>query len=391
MQDFAAALQEFLDFSPGDRTGVRVFYAPGRVNLIGEHLDYNGGLVLPAALSLGVWLFTRQRAGGLSRFASRGFPGVFESSVADVGVSVPGQFANYPKGVCKVMGAAGRGVPPAADFYYVGSLPSGAGLASSAAVEVVTAVALNALWGEPFSMLELVRMAQEAENAFVGVQSGIMDQFAVGLGREGHAILLDTRSLGYQYVAAPLRGQRLVITHSGVERQLAGSKYNERREECQRALAEIRTFAPEVACLADCDGEGFVQGLGDLTLRKRLRHVVAENRRVSSAVQALGSEDLERFGRLMSDSHRSLRDDYEVTGPALDALVEAAWDVPGCLGSRMTGAGFGGCTVSLVREEAAQDFERLVAERYRQSTGLEPRFYVSSIAAGARELTHEMM
>ncbi len=393
MADITAALEEFCRFSPGPSSRVRVFHAPGRVNLIGEHLDYNGGPVLPAAISLGVWLFARERRDGLSRFASQAFPGVAETLVADVAPARRGDFADYPQGVYQTFGQQLGRPLPSLDLYYAGDLPSGAGLASSAAVEVATAMALDAFGGLGLSPRELAALAQRAENDFVGVPCGIMDQFAVSLAQPGHAILLDTATLGYVHVPMRPGGLCFVIAHTGKARELGGTKYHDRRRECQEALALVQTLNPGIRQLADLaeGGDAVERRLEDPVLRRRVHHVRTEARRVYAAAAALRQGSGETFGELMNQSHMSLRDDFEVTGVELDALVEAAWGAESCLGSRMTGAGFGGCTVSLVQRDALPEFFRQVTEGYSRATGIVPTFHVTDLAAGAREVTEEVL
>ena len=383
---------DFLTFSPGDKRETRIFFAPGRVNLIGEHIDYNGGLVLPAALTLGTWLFIRERHDGISRFASADFPNIITTSITSIHKGESGDFANYMKGIYQVMADAGSNNIPAGDFYLISNLPNQAGLSSSAAVELVTAYALNALGGLQYSTVDLVQLAQKAENEFVGVQCGVMDQFAVGMGKADHAILLNTDTLDYEYIPANLDSYRLVITNTNKARKLSDSKYNERRKECDLALQQLRKHQPAMRYLVEDNEtlnnlEAFID---HPILIKRARHVMTENQRVIQAVVALKEHHLEQFGQLLNESHRSLRDDYEVTGPELDALVEAQWQVEGCLGSRMTGAGFGGCTVSLVHETAIIDFKSSVTTSYLHTTGLQPSFYMSAIGDGVREVTHEV-
>ena len=387
------AARRFLAFSPGPEREVRVFFAPGRVNVIGEHIDYNGGRVFPAALSLGNWLFARPRAGRSARFASTVFPGEFTVDLDRLLFDPADGFANYPKGVMWALhplGARAAG----GDFLFAGNLPGGAGLSSSASVELAAAVAVNALCGAELPMLELVKACQRAENQFVGVNSGIMDQFASGMGRAEHAVLLDTATLAYEYVPLVLGEHRLVVANTNAPRGLADSRYNERRGECERALAALRRARPGLAHLAELAPSEFAAAAAacawdDPALVRRARHVVEENARVSRAVAALRAGRLAELGGLLNASHRSLRDDYEVTGPHLDALAEAAWAVPGCLGSRMTGAGFGGCTVSLVRADGTDAFAARVQAAYRRATGLAASFYVSEIGDGAREVTEE--
>ncbi len=381
--------QRFLEFSPGDVSHVRVFFAPGRVNLIGEHTDYNGGYVLPAALTVGTWAFVRVREDGMYRFASTAFPHIVTVKKGDLKYKPEDDYANYPKGVVWAMEKAGVSIP-GADILYHGNLPNGAGLSSSASIEVVTAFAINQLSGAGLSVERLTLLSQEAENQFVGVNCGIMDQFSVGMGKADHALLLQCSTLRYRLVPVQAPGYKLVITNTNKRRGLADSKYNERRQECETALAQMQRVDPNLTCLADVspdDWERLSAVLDDETLKKRARHVVFEHARTQRAAALLEQGNLRAFGELMNESHRSLRDDYEVTGPELDALVEAAWTVEGCIGSRMTGAGFGGCTVSLVEESQLSVFEQVVTERYIEQIGRTPSFYVSDIGDGVREVT----
>jgi galactokinase len=383
--------QRFLAFSPGDVSQVRVFFAPGRVNLIGEHTDYNGGYVLPAALTVGTWAFVRLREDGVYRFASTAFPQVVTVQKGDLNYKLEDDYANYPKGVVWAMEKAGVSIP-GADILYHGNLPNGAGLSSSASIEVVTAFAINELSGAGLSVERLTLLSQEAENQFVGVNCGIMDQFSVGMGRADHALLLQCATLHYRLVPVQAPGYKLVITNTNKRRGLSDSKYNERRQECEAALAQMQRANPSLTCLADVsveDWERLSAVIDDERLRKRAHHVVFENARTQRAATLLEQGNLRAFGELMNESHRSLRDDYEVTGPELDALVEAAWTVEGCIGSRMTGAGFGGCTVSFVEAPQLPVFEQVVAERYIEQTGWAPSFYVSDIGDGVREVTSD--
>ncbi len=383
--------RQFAAFSPGPAKDVRVFFAPGRVNLIGEHIDYNGGHVLPAALKEGTWVFARSRSDRMARFASFNYPKVVVAAIDGLTYRTEDDYANYPKGVvwaalCDQMPFAG------ADFLFVGNLPSRAGLSSSASIEMATALAVAALSGSAPSRLQLVKLAQWAENAFVGVNCGIMDQFAVGLGEAGHALLLNTATLDYEPVPFQTGDYRLVIVNTNKQRGLADSKYNERRAECEAVLAIVRDRMPAVRHLAELSADEWERCANDVESpagQRRGRHVVTENKRVIDAAAALRAGRLPAFGELMNQSHLSLRDDYEVTGIELDTLVQAAWDVPGCIGARMTGAGFGGCTVNLVHADALVRFRDEVNRRYRDATGLTAAFYVSEIGAGAREVTEE--
>lgn len=379
-------------FSPGTQP-TRVFFAPGRVNLIGEHTDYNGGFVFPAALSLGTWVFVRPRGDGLFRFASSAFPEQVTVTKDELQFVEAHGFANYPKGVLWVMQQEGITLPSGADFLFAGNLPNGAGLSSSASVELVTAAAVRALAHDATDTLTLVRWAQRAENEFVGVNCGIMDQYAVGMGRAGQAMLLDCATLACTFVPIILGDYRLMITNTNARRGLADSKYNERRAECDAAVAMLQAAQPGLRYLAELTPATWAASrryVTDPVLARRVEHVVTEHDRTKRAADCLASGDLLEFGRLMTESHVSLRDEYEVTGRALDSLAEAAWTVDGCVGSRMTGAGFGGCTVSLVHKDSIPAFCAVLTERYHAETGLTPTFYESQIGDGVHEVTEEV-
>lgn len=366
----------------------RVFFAPGRVNLIGEHTDYNGGHVFPAALTFGTLVAVRTRKDGRFRLASRQFANRVEVGKGEVAYRKEDGWANFPKGVLHQFLV--RGVQlPGCDMLFDGDVPLGAGLSSSASIELAAATAIAAVGGLSWPMLRLVRLAQQAENEFVGVKCGIMDQFASGMGKADHAVLLHCDTLKYRHVPLRLGNYRLVIVHTNKSRGLAGSKYNERRQECETGLRELRQEFPGLTSLGDMCPEEWEQVQGRVSserLRRRIRHVVTENNRVLRSADALESGELRTFGRLMRESHLSLQRDYEVTGPELDALFEEANRVEGCIGSRMTGAGFGGCTVNLVHRDALEDFRARVEEGYRRRTGLTPLFYCPGIGDGAREI-----
>lgn len=377
----------------GDAEGVRCFFAPGRVNLIGEHTDYNGGLVFPAALTFGTYALAKPRSDGLYRFRSEQFAAAADTAAADVRHRPEDDWANYPKGVLaellKLEDGAYAGLLRGADILYAGNVPNGAGLSSSASIELATALALCSLAEMKLPMLELVKLSQRAENRFVGVNCGIMDQFAVGLGKRDHAVMLQCDTLDYQYVPFRIDGCKLLITNTNKRRGLADSKYNERRQQCEDGLKWIKEKLPHLGSLGELSLAQWGQVkdvIPDPIVARRVEHVVAEDERVLAARARLEQGDLAAFGGLMRASHESLRDLYEVTGFELDTLYEEAAAVEGCVGTRMTGAGFGGCTVSIVRDEAVEAFQRLVAERYTAKTGLVPSFYVCEIGDGAREL-----
>ncbi|GLG01381.1 galactokinase [Alicyclobacillus hesperidum subsp. aegles] len=390
-------LEQALTFSPGSQADLRAFFAPGRVNLIGEHTDYNGGYVLPAALGIGTWVLVRPRTDRRFRFASTFSDLVVDVDATHIIYDPAYEYANYPLGVIDILRKEGVEVE-GADFFFHGNLPIGAGLSSSASVEVATAAAIDALAGARLSKEKMALLSQRAENEFVGVNCGVMDQFAVAMGQADAALSLNCQTLAYQLVPMHASGYQLVIANTNVPRKLAGSKYNERRAECEAALAILRQEWPQLQALADLSPAQWPQaatllenahstGLDAEILLRRARHVVFESDRAYHAADLLRRGDLKAFGESMNESHRSLRDDYEVTGEALDALVEAAWNAEGCIGSRMTGAGFGGCTVSLVARDSVSTFTTSVAEQYKQRTGREPSFYITDIGEGVHEVS----
>lgn len=370
----------------GDTEGVKVFFAPGRVNLIGEHTDYNGGHVFPCALTIGTYAVARTRSDRKLRFYSMNFDhlGVIESSLDELKPEKEAGWTNYPKGVMWAFEKRGFQIPSGMDILLNGNIPNGSGLSSSASVEVLTGYILRDFFGYEVSNQDLALIGQYSENNFNGVNCGIMDQFAIAMGKKGQAIFLDTADLSYTYAPIKLEGAKLVIACSNKKRGLGDSKYNERRSECETALAELQKVV-DVKGLGDLTEEQFAQyqsAIKDPVRVKRAKHAVYENQRTVKAVKALEANDITLFGQLMNDSHVSLRDDYEVTGIELDTLVEEAWKVEGVIGSRMTGAGFGGCTVSLVKDEAIDDFTKQVGDAYLAKIGYKADFYVVEIGDG---------
>jgi len=356
------------------------FFAPGRVNLIGDHTDYNGGLVLPVALSMGTYLTISQRDDQLCRFSSDNDQAVFE--LDEAGMSQHHHcWVDYPLGVIKEFTDRGYHFH-GYNFHFRGNMPIGAALSSSASIEMVTALALNNLNNNPFTLLELVKMAQHAENCFVGMNCGIMDQFASGFGKDGHAIALDCNTLNYEYVPLALDGLRFVICNSKKKRGLVDSAYNQRRQECEEALHILQQLVP-IQHLCQLNMEQFQELSSQVsdqfsdTVLRRARHTISENERVKEAVQALRKHDMTHFGQLMNASHASLRDDYEVSCPELDFLVEYAQQFEGVLGSRMTGAGFGGCTVTLIAENQIERFIEELGKAYEKKFGMKIEGYVS--------------
>ncbi len=370
----------------GEEGETGVYFAPGRVNLIGEHTDYNGGHVFPCALTIGTYGAARRRSDRKLRFYSMNFGhlGVTESSLDDLKPDKEAGWTNYPKGVIWAFGEKGMKVEQGMDLLLFGNIPNGSGLSSSASVEVLTGFILKDLFGFEVSNQELAQIGQFSENRFNGVNCGIMDQFAIAMGKAGHAIFLDTATLKYEYAPLKLENAKIVISCSNKKRGLGDSKYNERRSECESALAQIGEVVG-INALGDLTEEQFEQygrAIRDDVCRRRAKHAVYENQRTVKAVEALKNNDVKLFGELMNASHVSLRDDYEVTGIELDTLVEEAWKVEGVIGSRMTGAGFGGCTVSLVKDEAVDTFIEKVGAAYEEKIGYAADFYVVEIGDG---------
>ena len=367
------------------------YFSPGRVNLIGEHTDYNGGHVFPCAISLGTYALVAPRTDGISRLYSMNLPeqGVVQFPMHDAVKSDAYGWANYPIGVVRVMEDAGHRAAHGFDIVLYGTLPNGAGLSSSASIEVLMAVILNDELNLGIDMVELVKFSQKAENEFVGMNCGIMDQFAVGMGKKDCAILLDCNTLSYRYSKLALDGCSIVITNTNKTHSLVTSAYNERRAQCESALKALQKVKPIKALgeLTNAEFDAIASAIPDPVERRRARHAVYENNRTLEAVKALEANDVKRFGELMNASHVSLRDDYEVTGPELDTLAELAWQQDGVLGSRMTGGGFAGCTVSIVRDAAIPAFEKNVGDAYTAKIGYAPSFYVANIADGARRLS----
>lgn len=370
----------------GDGEGARAYFAPGRVNMIGEHTDYNGGHVFPCALTIGTYGVARKRKDNKLRFYSMNFEhlGVIESSLDDLKPYKEANWTNYPKGVIWAFEQKGMKVPCGMDLLLNGNIPNGSGLSSSASVEVLTGYILRDLFKFDVTNQDLALIGQFSENKYNGVNCGIMDQFAIAMGREGHAIFLDTADLSFEYAPIQLENAKIVIACSNKKRGLGDSKYNERRSECETALAELQQVV-KIKSLGDLDEEQFEKFKSIIkseVRQKRAKHAVYENQRTIRAVEALKNNDVLLFGELMNASHVSLRDDYEVTGIELDTLVEEAWKVDGVIGSRMTGAGFGGCTVSIVKDDAIDNFIGSVGGAYEAKIGYAADFYVVEIGGG---------
>lgn len=361
-------------------------FSPGRVNLIGEHTDYNGGHVLPCALTIGTYAAARKRQDRTLRFYSMNFEnvGIIECPIHGLVYRKEDNWANYPKGILWTMERLGLSVNNGMDILYFGNIPNGSGLSSSASIEILTAYLVKHLFGFHLDAIQLARIGQSSERQFNGVNCGIMDQFAISMGKAGQAIFLDTSSLEYEYVPVELDDAKLVIGNTNKRRGLGESRYNERRQECETALSELQTVFP-VQSLGELTEEQFEAGrhvIKDPVMVKRARHAVYENRRTMKAAKALKEHKLKQFGQMMKESHISLRDDYEVTGVELDTLVDAAMEQEGVIGARMTGAGFGGCTVNLVGTDYIDRFIERAGRTYRDKIGYVADFYVVEVGDG---------
>ena len=384
-------LAEFSKIFGGDGQA-ELFFSPGRVNLIGEHTDYNGGHVFPCALTIGTYGAVRKRADRKLRLYSMNFSGtgIWETSLDELTPCPEDRWTNYPKGVLWALQAKGYEVPFGSDLLVYGNIPNGSGLSSSASLEVLIGTIAKKFYGlDMLTMEEIAKIGQYSENHYNGVNCGIMDQFAVAMGKKNHAIYLDTATLEYEYAPLELGDARIVIACSNKKRGLADSAYNTRRSECETALQELQQVV-KVDTLGDLSEEEFEQykdAIKDPVRVRRARHAVYENQRTRKAAEALKKGDLAEFGRLMNESHVSLRDDYEVTGIELDTLAETAWEQPGVIGSRMTGAGFGGCTVSIVKNDAIDAFIENVGRKYESVIGYAADFYVVEAGDGARRLS----
>lgn len=375
----------------GAQGEIRLYFAPGRVNMIGEHTDYNGGHVFPCALTIGTYGVVRKRTDDKLRFYSMNFEhlGIIKSGLADLKPDPTADWTNYPKGVIWAFGEKGMKITEGMDLLLFGNIPNGSGLSSSASVEVLTGYILKDLYGCDVTNQDIALIGQYSENQFNGVNCGIMDQFAIAMGKKGHAIFLDTATLEYSYAPIELKDAKIVISCSNKKRGLGDSKYNERRAECEKALEELQQFVG-IRSLGDLNEEEFEKyksAIKDEDRVKRARHAVYENQRTIHAVEALKNNDVEKFGMLMNESHISLRDDYEVTGIELDTLAEEAWKVDGVIGSRMTGAGFGGCSVSIVKNGAVNRFIEQVGKAYEEKIGYAADFYVVEIGDGPARLS----
>ena len=369
------------------------FFSPGRINLIGEHTDYNGGHVFPAAITLGTYGAARKRDDQKLRFYSGNFEdlGVIEVDLTDLVFKKEDNWTNYPKGVLKFLQEAGHVIDTGMDVYVFGNIPNGSGLSSSASLELLIGIIAEELFALKLDRLDLVKIGKKTENEFIGVNSGIMDQFAIGMGADQRAIYLDTNTLEYELVPLDLGDHVIVIMNTNKRRELADSKYNERRAECEKAVEELQA-ALDIQTLGELDEATFDEYaylMHDANRLKRARHAVSENQRTLKAKAALVAGDLERFGRLVNASHVSLEHDYEVTGIELDTLAHTAWEQEGVLGARMTGAGFGGCGIAIVAKDKVEVFKEAVGKTYTDIVGYPPSFYLAEIAGGSCVLSRK--
>ncbi len=374
----------------GSEGDIRCYFAPGRVNLIGEHTDYNGGHVFPCALTMGNYAVARKRDDSIVRWYNMTYPddGGQEADITKLAPNDNGIWYDYQQGVIWAFEKNGYHVPNGYDMVMAADIPAGSGLSASASIEEVAAVICRDLFNIDMTMVDCALMGQYSENQYNGMNCGIMDQFASAMGKKDNAIFLDTATLKYDYVPLNLKDEKIVITNTKVKHKLAGSAYNDRRRESETALADLQKVV-DIKSLGDLDEAGFEkykEAIKDPVCLKRAHHAVYENQRTIKAVEALKSGDIEAFGKLMNESHVSLRDDYEVSCRELDILAEEAWKLPGVIGSRMTGGGFGGCTVSIVKNDAVEEFKEKVGKAYTERTGLVAEFYIADAADGARRI-----
>lgn len=371
---------------------IRTFFSPGRINLIGEHTDYNGGHVFPCAITLGTYGVVRKREDNKLRFYSMNFEetGMIECSLDNLAYRKEDNWTNYPKGVIKYIKESHE-ISHGFDILVYGTIPNGAGLSSSASLELLIGTMVNTIYSLQMETIELVKIGKRVENEFIGVNSGIMDQFAIGMGKEDCAILLDCNTLKYEYAPIKLQDYQIIIMNTNKRRELTDSKYNERRQECEVALSLLQNQL-NIQSLGELTVEEFEENkylINNKILEKRARHAVSENQRTLEAYIALGNGNLKQFGQFMNDSHVSLKTDYEVTGIELDTLVATAWKHQGTLGARMTGAGFGGCAIAIVENHCVDSFIEEVGNKYKEQIGYGATFYVASIGSGTKEIIME--
>ena len=390
-----AIVEEFIKLYGGDRSGIRIFESPGRVNMIGEHTDYNGGFVFPAALTMKNTIAVRKRDDNIIRLKATSLDVMVEADINKLDSYRDLEWGNYQLGVAYMMQQAGYDIV-GCDMLYDGTVPYGSGLSSSAAIEVSTALCFAKFSNEKnginkeIDMIEMAKIGQKAENQYCGVNCGIMDQFASAMGKKDHAIFLKCDDLTFDYAPLVLDGKKIILSNTKKKHALGDSKYNERRSECEKGFEILHSAMPQKNCLGEISLKEFEANkhlIKDEVILKRIKHVIYEDERVLESVEALKCGDIAKFGQLMNQSHDSLQYDYEVTGDELDIMVEEARKIKGVVGSRMTGGGFGGCTVSIVDDGSVDEFIKTVGANYEKRTGITPEFYVSEIGDGGHEVT----
>lgn len=390
-----AIIDEFIKLYGGDRSGIRIFESPGRVNMIGEHTDYNGGFVFPAALTMKNTIAVRKRDDNIIRLKATSLDVMVEADINKLDSYRDLEWGNYQLGVAYMMQQAGYDIV-GCDMLYDGTVPYGSGLSSSAAIEVSTALCFAKFSNEKngidkeIDMIEMAKIGQKAENQYCGVNCGIMDQFASAMGKKDHAIFLKCDNLTFDYAPLVLDGKKIILSNTKKKHALGDSKYNERRSECEKGFEILHSAMPQKNCLGEISVKEFEANkhlIKDEVILKRIKHVIYEDERVLESVEALKCGDIAKFGQLMNQSHDSLQYDYEVTGDELDIMVEEARKIKGVVGSRMTGGGFGGCTVSIVDDGSVDEFIKTVGANYEKRTGITPEFYVSEIGDGGHEVT----
>ncbi|MDO5026513.1 MAG: galactokinase [Tissierellia bacterium] len=379
--------EEFFQYF-GEGSEPRTFFSPSRINIIGEHIDYNGGMVFPCAIEIGTYGLARKNDKNSLRLKSINFDKTGEVDLADLTYDEDKDWLNYAAGMSKFIDQAGYKIG-GLDILIYGNIPNGSGLSSSASLELLLGQIINAIYNQDkISRLDLVKFGQKTENDFFGLKTGIMDQFVIGFGKKDQAIYLNTNSLEYDYVPFKLKDHKIVIMNTNKRRELKDSKYNQRRAECDEALVILKNYRPDIEYLCDLGQEDLhlLENIQDQTIRNRARHAIEENIRVKEATQALGDNDIVKLGNLLKASDDSLRDLYEVTGPHLDSMTKHANALDYCLGARMTGAGFAGCAIAIVENDKIEEFKQYVGENYKKDTGLEAEFIMTSIGQGTREI-----
>ncbi|MDO4779011.1 MAG: galactokinase [Tissierellia bacterium] len=379
---------KFIEFFGENEKEIRAFFSPSRINIIGEHIDYNGGKVFPCAIEIGTYGISRVNDDNVLRLRSLNLEKHGEISLNELTYRDENDWMNYALGMNKYIKESGFEIG-GLDILVYGNIPNGSGLSSSASLEMLLGEITNSFYNyERISKLELVKLGKRTENEFIGVNSGIMDQFVIALGKKSHAIYLDTNTLSYTYFPFDLKDNKIVILNTNKRRELKDSKYNERRDESERALNILKKYKPEINYLCDIkeDEIHLLDKITDETLKKRATHVILENIRVIKATEALQRGDIKTLGKLLVQSNDSLRDLYEVTGPHLDSITKHSNEFDGCLGARMTGAGFGGCGIAIVKNDKIDEFKEYVGQKYREDTGIEAEFIISGIDDGTREI-----